>query len=164
MTARRSWAPGALAGLVLGLVGSPAGAETICVDADAVGPVHDGASWCTAFTDLQDALRAAAESGGAITEVRVANGVYRPDCGSGDRTASFQLLSGVAIRGGYAGCGARDPDWREYECLETVSSGPLAGAHPPRACCRSGGCTARPLPGMHLHWTSRPPSFPKNHN
>ncbi|MBI4718729.1 MAG: hypothetical protein HY763_13055, partial [Planctomycetes bacterium] len=127
MTARRSWTPGALAGLVLGLVGSPAGAEIIYVDADAVGPAHDGASWCTAFTDLQEGLRAAAESGGAITEVRVANGVYRPDSGSGDRTASFQLLSGVSIRGGYAGCGARDPNWRDYQRFETVLSGDLNG-------------------------------------
>lgn len=99
MSARLRVASSGLATVLLGF-GAGARADVIYVDADAAGPVHDGRTWCTAFADLQDGLRAAAESGGAITEVRVANGVYRPDCGSGDRRASFELLNGVSLRGG----------------------------------------------------------------
>ena len=74
------------------------------VDGQASGPPNDGTTWCTAFTDLQDALTVAT----AGDEIRVANGRYTPDGGSGVRTATFRLLDGVALLGGYAGCGEPD--------------------------------------------------------
>ncbi|UCG15864.1 MAG: right-handed parallel beta-helix repeat-containing protein [Phycisphaerales bacterium] len=83
----------------------------------------DGSTWATAYDDLQDALGAAAGGG----EIRVATGTYRPDGGSGDRVATFQLISGVAIHGGYAGYGAPDPDERDVVVYETILTGDLDG-------------------------------------
>ena len=66
----------------------------------------DGTTWETAYKHLQDALIGA--PGG--TEIRVAQGTYKPDqdeggnVTSGERTETFQLLSGVALYGGYRGC------------------------------------------------------------
>jgi hypothetical protein len=118
--------------LLLPLMGSTALAQpVIYVDTNATGPVHDGTSWCRAHLYLQDALAEAEASGGAVTEIRVADGVYKPDQGAGmtpgDRFATFQLLNGVAIRGGYAGCGAPDPDERDIAAYETILSGDLNG-------------------------------------
>jgi len=99
----------------------------IKVDADAPGPVHDGASWATAYNYLQEAL-AAASSG---DEICVAQGAYKPDQGvgqtPGDRTATFQLKNGVALYGGFAGYGASDPDARDISAYETILSGDLNG-------------------------------------
>jgi len=95
-------------------------AGTIHVDDDAP-PGGDGLTWNSAFTDLQDALDAATNG----TQIRVAEGIYRPDRGSGDRTATFQLLGGVALYGGYAGFGAPDPDARDVNACTTTLSGDL---------------------------------------
>jgi hypothetical protein len=43
------------------------------------------------------------------------------------RTATFQLIDGVAIRGGYAGWGGGDPDERDVEAYETILSGDVLG-------------------------------------
>ncbi|MCH7813015.1 MAG: hypothetical protein IID40_03245 [Planctomycetes bacterium] len=110
--------------------GSAAG--LLFVDCNAPGPVQDGQSWCSAFTTLQGALAVASASGGLVTEIRVADGTHNPDQdashpdGSGDRNALFHLLNGVALRGGYAGCGATDPDERDIGLFETTLSGDLA--------------------------------------
>jgi len=92
------------------------------VDVNASGPTHKGSSWCSAFTDLQDALDAAV----ATDEIRIADGEYRPDRGTGNRELSFQLKSGVEIYGGYAGCNASNPDARNISGLQTILSGDLA--------------------------------------
>jgi len=79
-----------------------AGAVTRYVDAAAAG-VNNGTSWANAFTTLQDALAVAASG----DQIWVARGVYYPDEGTGqtndNRGATFQLLSGVTIYGGFAG-------------------------------------------------------------
>ncbi len=76
--------------------------KTIYVDANAAG-TNDGSNWDNAYKYLQDAL-AAASRGDVI---KVAEGVYKPDQGAavtpGDREATFQLKSGVAIYGGING-------------------------------------------------------------
>jgi hypothetical protein len=63
----------------------------------------------------------------------VAEGTYRPDQGggqtSGDRQATFQLINGVTIQGGYAGFGEPDPDARSISGYETTLSGNLGGAN-----------------------------------
>ncbi|GMU20966.1 MAG: hypothetical protein AMXMBFR13_10620 [Phycisphaerae bacterium] len=91
----------------------------------------DGQSWATSYNHLQDALTAVAASGGSVNEIRVAGGTYRPDLGSiptvGDQAATFQLLSGVALRGGYAGLGAFDPDSRDLAVYVSTLSGDLNG-------------------------------------
>ncbi len=74
-------------------------AQTILYVNDDAAGATDGSSWMDAFIDLQDAL-AAAQSG---DQIWVAVGIYRPDAGSGDRTATFQLINGVALYGGFDG-------------------------------------------------------------
>jgi len=110
-------------------------ARVIYVDDSAAG-ANNGTSWASAYKCLQDAL-AVSRSG---DEVWVAQGTYKPDQhavetarlgirvqSSGDREASFALISNVAIRGGYAGVGAPDPNARDIDTYETVLSGDLAG-------------------------------------
>jgi len=74
------------------------------VDFDATG-ANNGSSWANAYKYLQDAL-VTASSG---DEIWVAQGIYKPDQGAsvtpGDRTATFQLKNGVAVKGGFAGVG-----------------------------------------------------------
>ncbi len=114
--------------IALALAGTAQAQSVVYVDDDAA-PSGDGTGWCTAYPHLQDALAAA--SGDTITEIRVAGGVYKPDQGAGqtpgDREATFHLLNGVTLAGGYAGCGVPDPDQRNMEFYETILSGDLAG-------------------------------------
>jgi len=115
--------------------------NVLYVDGNATGTFRDGSTWCNAFVSLQDALATAASSNGVITEIRVADGIYRPDQGehqrSGDRRATFRLLRGVALRGGYAGCGAPNPDLRDIEANPTILSGDLDGDDVPVACAQN---------------------------
>lgn len=109
--------------------------QTLYVDGRATG-LNNGSSWENAFRCLQNALPAALGPG---TEIRVAQGVYKPDQYttlnrfgtdlhmSGDRTAAFKLPQGAAILGGYAGCGAPNPDARDVEAYPSILSGDLAG-------------------------------------
>ena len=98
----------------------------VLVDADAPG-ANDGSSWANAYNYLQDALTAASSG----YEIWVAQGIYKPDQGAtvtpGYRTASFQLLEGVAVRGGYAGFGQPDPDARDIDNYKTILNGDLSG-------------------------------------
>lgn len=93
---------------------------------DGIGPrAGDGSSWSAAFATLQDALAAA----GPGTEIRVAQGLYKPDEGSGQtpglRSQAFQLSAGITVKGGYAGVSAPDPDLWDPENHPTVLSGDL---------------------------------------
>ncbi|UCE62451.1 MAG: peptidylprolyl isomerase [Phycisphaerales bacterium] len=109
------------------------------VDANALGPAQDGLSWCTAYTDLQDALAEAALPGSIIDEIWVADGTYVPatcdpspcTSASPERAETFQLISGVTVAGGYAGCGVYDPNTRNLELFETILSGDLNGDDAP---------------------------------
>jgi predicted outer membrane repeat protein len=67
----------AAGGLVL--AGAAASAQTIVYVDDDAPPGGDGLSWNTPYRFLQDALTDAGHSGGAITEIRVAQGTYLPD-------------------------------------------------------------------------------------
>jgi len=101
----------------------------IYVDDDANG-LNDGSSWQNAYNFLQDAL-ADANSSPKPVQIRVAQGIYKPDQGAnqtpGDRTASFQLINGVTLKGAYAGLGQPDPNERDIEAYETILSGDLDG-------------------------------------
>jgi hypothetical protein len=103
--------------------------RTIYVDRDASG-AEDGSSWADAFRHLQDALRVAT----CRDRILVAEGVYKPDQGiyqpPCERTATFQLISGVTVQGGYAGYGQPDPNARDIELYETILSGDLRGNDP----------------------------------
>jgi len=111
-----------------------ASGEVIYVDDDA--PIDGGgSSWADAYYCLQEAFAKASIG----DEIRVANGIYKPDLRieqagrigirisvSGDRTDTFQLLSGVTIKGGYAGAGEAEPDARDINLYETILSGDLS--------------------------------------
>jgi hypothetical protein len=69
----------------------------VYVDFHATG-ANNGTSWANAFTNLQSALSTAV----AGQTIDVAQGTYTPTAGSG-RFATFQLLNGVTLQGGFAG-------------------------------------------------------------
>jgi hypothetical protein len=105
------------------------GGRIIYVDDDANG-VNDGSNWADAYIFLQDALTAARTIQKPV-EIRVAQGIYKPDQEviqrHGDRSAAFQLINGVAIKGGYAGLGEPEPDARDVDLYKTILSGDLNG-------------------------------------
>jgi parallel beta-helix repeat protein len=104
-------------------------ADVIFVDADAPG-ANDGSSWENAYNYVQDAL-AEANSNPGVNQIWVAEGTYKPDAntanpaGTGERTATFQLISRVEIYGGFAGYWAADPNERDIEVYETILSGDI---------------------------------------
>lgn len=131
-------------------------AETIIYVDDDAPLGGDGRSWETAYRYLQDALTPRSSSSaeavedrnavGALphsnavgaeleekVEIRVAQGIYRPDLssvspeGSRDRQASFVLTNGLTLKGGYAGLTGVDPNAWDVDQYETVLSGDLAG-------------------------------------
>ena len=132
-TLGRVWCVIALVVSVLAAASAARGGEIVHVDDDAP-PGGDGLGWPTAYRFLQDAFADAASSGGTVNEIRVAGGSYKPDRteatpgGTGDRAARFQLLNGVAVRGGYLGLSAGtgdDPDERDITLFETILLGDL---------------------------------------
>jgi len=114
------------------LLASLARANVAYVDARAPGG-GDGTSWNTAFNLLQIGL-AAAQYSETISEIRVAQGTYYPDrdgetpAGSGYRGATFDLPNGRALRGGFAGRGATDPNAQDAVAYPTILSGEIGAA------------------------------------
>ncbi len=117
----------ALAGAAV--LASQANAGSVVYVDDDASAGGDGTSWSSAYKFLQDALA----NVGAATEIRVGQGVYTADrdeanpTGTGDKNATFQMINGVAIRGGYAGVVAPTPDERDIALYETILSGGLLG-------------------------------------
>jgi hypothetical protein len=116
-----------LYGLILSLATCTAAAgKIIYVDDDAAG-ANNGSSWANAYNYLQDALDVAHEG----DEIRVAQGNYRPDLGgdntAGDRRATFYLINGVTIKGGYAGFSEADPNVVDVNLYKSILSGDLNG-------------------------------------
>ncbi|HEC02488.1 MAG TPA: hypothetical protein ENI81_03030, partial [Phycisphaerales bacterium] len=103
----------------------------VYVDITAAG-ANNGTSWLDAYLYLQDALAYAGTSQTPV-EIRVAQGVYTPDRananpdGTEDRNATFHLINGVIIEGGYAGIAGADPDARDVNAYESILSGDLLG-------------------------------------
>ena len=156
---------GFFAVVVTALFGSLSSAGVIYVDDDAQ-PGGDGSTWESAFMYLQDALAIATDA----DEIRIAQGTYRPDDSEhghatpGDRSATFELVVGAEVYGGYRGCPggdclSGDPDERDTALYATILSGDLAGDDGPSllrelAACYSGedvspeaGCEAFDLDG-----------------
>jgi hypothetical protein len=120
-----------LAALVLVLtIASISAAHVIYVDDDAP-PAGNGSTWTDAYNHLRDAL-ADANASPKPVEIRVGRGIYKPDedtlhpNGTGDRKATFQLVNGVTLKGGYAGVGSAEPNALDVEEYETILSGDLA--------------------------------------
>ena len=125
---------GLAAALALGIAPSLLAGSAIYVDDDAPSEVGLGTSWDTAHRRLIDAIAAAEAADGGVTEIRVAQGIYLPEYDDGDpetdpdRTATFRMLNGVTIRGGYAGLDAGEgesQDDRDTSRFPTYLSGDL---------------------------------------
>jgi len=109
---------------------STAFGRIIYVD-DTTDGANNGTSWADAFSSLQDALMRAVQG----DEVRVSQGTYKPDetattppqvaGNTGDKGASFRLIGGMKLRGGYAGTGAADANDRNSQLYQTVLTGDL---------------------------------------
>ena len=98
--------------------------STLYVKADAA-PNGDGLSWGTAFDDLQEALELAELGGGLFTQIWVAAGTYVPSVPTDPelpRTASFSLVNGVALYGGFEGTEGSLAD-RDPATHETILDG-----------------------------------------
>ncbi|MEQ8766951.1 MAG: IPT/TIG domain-containing protein [Planctomycetota bacterium] len=99
--------------------------RVIYVDASR-GPGGDGASWSTAFTDLQSALAIVLPG----DNVWIAAGTYRPGGPGSSRRVRFDLPDGVALYGGFSG-GETSLDQRDTKTNVTVLSGDLNGDDAP---------------------------------
>lgn len=107
----------------------------ICfVDADAQ-PGGTGSSWSSACQSLQDALDLASNSTNQITEIWIAEGTYTPTRTATDsqgpvQTATFSLVNGVSLYGGFAGTESdrnlRAKNSQGEYLHQTVLSGDLA--------------------------------------
>ena len=64
---------------------------------------HDGKSWSTAYNSLQDALKSMRKYPNTAKEVWIANGKYYADVHRKNRDSTFELVGGVAYRGGFIG-------------------------------------------------------------
>ncbi len=126
------------AALAAATTANTAAQSIIYVDDDAPEG-GDGRSWFAAFRDLQDALDAGRFIPQSIV-IKIAEGVYHPDRGTGDRNASFELSArdsgttsgfSLSLKGGFAGLGHPDPEtWDPGEYV-TVLSGDLLGNDTP---------------------------------
>ena len=99
-------------------VSSSAQAARHYVDIDASG-ANDGSSWADAYVDLQSALGVASSE----DEIWVAEGTYKPTSGT-DRSATFALVSGVAMYGGFAGSESELAE-RNWDAQVTELSGEI---------------------------------------
>jgi predicted outer membrane repeat protein len=113
------------AGITANEVDNGPNPNILFVDADAAGAAT-GASWINALNNLQEALGIAAANTG-IDEIRVAQGLYKPAGPGGDRNATFRLINGLAVKGGYAGFDEPDPDDRDIDKYQTILSADLSG-------------------------------------
>ena len=103
--------------------------KIIYVDDNSTG-LNNGSSWENAYTFLQDAI-ADANNSDKLVEIRVAQGTYKPDMGEGiipgDREATFNLMSQVAIIGSFAGLSEPNPDVQNTKLYKTILTGDLNG-------------------------------------
>ena len=97
---------------------APAVTCPIRVNASA-SPGGDGSSWAKAYNDLQTAITAAGTV--APCQVWVEKGTYKPN---GYRLASFYLVNGVAIYGGFAG-NETSLSQRSWQANLTILSGDI---------------------------------------
>jgi len=103
----------------------------IYVDKDAAGPVHDGLSWTTAYTTVQNALDWTNTHTMTTYEIWVAEGVYYPDEGGlhvdNALTETFLIAwNNVQLYGGFAATETARSQ-RAWAVHPTVLSGDIDG-------------------------------------
>jgi len=96
--------------------------STIMVDGDAPS-TGTGNGWGDAFNDLQEAFTLARASGGDISQIWIADGIYTPAT-NGHRAQGFDLISGVSLFGGFVGTEASLDD-RIEGAAQSILSGDL---------------------------------------
>jgi len=94
------------------------------VNQSVTGGDGSGETWPNAMPELRTAT-AMAQTDPAVTEIWVASGTYTPSA-TGERAATFQLRSGLAIYGGFSG-GETQLSQRSADPAITVLSGDLNG-------------------------------------
>lgn len=104
-------------------------APILYVDASATGEEF-GTSWTNAYRDPQAALFTASNDGAAANEIWIATGTYRPAGPGGNRNATFKLVEGVSLYGGFAGTEI-NRDQRDPVANPTTLSGDLDGDDTP---------------------------------
>ena len=109
--------------LILSFTVSKLNATIIYVNAGNNSGTKNGQAWGTAYTSINDAL-SVVKSG---DEIWVAAGTYKPTTGT-DRDASFNLVEGVALLGGFDGTESSSGD-RDWETNLTVLSGDIGTAN-----------------------------------
>ncbi|MEM9444058.1 MAG: choice-of-anchor Q domain-containing protein [Verrucomicrobiota bacterium] len=97
-------------------------ARPIFVDRTAILGSQDGSSWDHAFLSLQDALVSVQNQ--STNEIWVASGIYKPTINPLERSATFQLLDGVSIYGGFSG-NETELSQRDWELNKTILSGDI---------------------------------------
>jgi len=119
--------------IVTAIAASAAVAQPVRYVDDSAAGLGDGLSWATAYLDLQQALNDAAVPANGVTEIRVAQGIYKPSVPTSPSLLyrTFTMINGVSIRGGYAGVGAPDPDLRAPSTQLSILSGDIAGNDDP---------------------------------
>jgi hypothetical protein len=122
-----SWVAHQIGCLLILVVSIPVMAQANVRFVDVNGNNTFGNSWPNAYTSLETAIDEAIGNSG-ITEIKVANGTYKPtfQWQSGQaRSATFRMKSGLLIKGGFAGHGATDPDANDPIIYETFLSGDI---------------------------------------
>lgn len=94
--------------------------DILYVDASATG-TNSGSSWTNAYTSLATALVQAVSG----KQIWVAEGTYYPTTGT-DRTATFTLVAGVSVYGGFSGT-ETSLDERDTSANPTILSGDIDG-------------------------------------
>jgi len=103
--------------------GAPGGTGPLRLHVDtAPRGKSDGSSWENALGSLHTALALAPQGG----EIWLRSGTYRPAGPGGDRLASYELRSGLTLRGGFAGF-ETSAEQRLEENAPTILSGDLNG-------------------------------------
>lgn len=115
-------------------VGSAGVARTIFVAAASSG-AGNGQSWEDALGSLTTALDSAQPG----QEIWVASGTYRPAAHGGSREATFHLMEGVALRGGFDGTELSVDD-RDPSNPPSILDGDLNGDDTPSFQQRSDNC------------------------
>ena len=110
-----------LCGIMMAAMLSPAAgsARVLYVDQAVAVDAGDGSDWANAFRTLSEALDVAEASDG----IWVARGAYRP-ADDNNRSASFVLVEGVGVHGGFAGHEA-ERSARAWRLNDTILSGSI---------------------------------------